>query len=434
MDYGRFVTAEIAVLNQEAVALAADSAVSGQTKIFTSANKIFALSKYHPVAVMVYDSAQFLSVPWETIVKTYREQLGDRAFPTLREHAAHFLGFFDQSNPLFPPDEQLVSNQSLFYAAYRDILGTIDRALEERMADGEELTVDDITAQADAIVGSTHAEWTSFERQPSLPEDHAQRVVDTYSTTEVLDVAFESFPLSQTARQQLAELAGALVTASQPNPTSPFHSGVVIAGYGEKDFFPRLYEFELETIALDRLKYHQAGPAVEISAANQAAVRPFAQSEQVATFMEGIDSNVKQETLNFWAVALPEFVDGMGNELGLDEPARAALVSQMETRANDLVTGFATALTGMQQEAYISPIIRVVAMMPKDELAAMAESLVNLTSFKRKVTEEAETVGGPIDVAVISKGDGLIWIKRKHYFDAEQNQQFFANYYREGKR
>ena len=34
----------------------------------------------------------------------------------------------------------------------------------------------------------------------------------------------------------------------------------------------------------------------------------------------------------------------------------------------------------------------------------MAESLVNLTSFKRRVTMDAETVGGPIDVAVISKG------------------------------
>jgi hypothetical protein len=41
---------------------------------------------------------------------------------------------------------------------------------------------------------------------------------------------------------------------------------------------------------------------------------------------------------------------------------------------------------------------------------------------------EDETVGGPIDVAVISKGDGLIWIKRKHYFSPELNRQFFVNY------
>jgi hypothetical protein len=45
------------------------------------------------------------------------------------------------------------------------------------------------------------------------------------------------------------------------------------------------------------------------------------------------------------------------------------------------------------------------------------------------VTFTTETVGGPIDVAVITKGDGLIWIKRKHYFDKELNHAFFANYF-----
>ena len=60
----------------------------------------------------------------------------------------------------------------------------------------------------------------------------------------------------------------------------------------------------------------------------------------------------------------------------------------------------------------------------------MAESLVNLTSFKRHVSSEAETVGGPTDVAVITKGDGFIWIKRKHYFKADLNAHFFQNYFR----
>jgi len=85
-----------------------------------------------------------------------------------------------------------------------------------------------------------------------------------------------------------------------------------------------------------------------------------------------------------------------------------------------------------RRKNYVDPVTRVVTMLPKNELAAMAEALVNLTSFKRKVTMESETVGGPIDVAVISKGDGFIWIKRKHYFKAELNPRFFPNYYKEG--
>lgn len=68
------MTAEIALLNKEGVALAADSAVTirtpGGIKIIPSVNKIFTLSKYHPVGVMVYGNAQLLEVSWELLVKT----------------------------------------------------------------------------------------------------------------------------------------------------------------------------------------------------------------------------------------------------------------------------------------------------------------------------------------------------------------------------
>ena len=71
------MTAEVIVLNREAVAMAADSAVTVKhpegTKIFTSANKIFALSVDRSIGVMVYGSATLMGLPWETIVKVYRQ-------------------------------------------------------------------------------------------------------------------------------------------------------------------------------------------------------------------------------------------------------------------------------------------------------------------------------------------------------------------------
>ena len=44
---------------------------------------------------------------------------------------------------------------------------------------------------------------------------------------------------------------------------------------------------------------------------------------------------------------------------------------------------------------------------------------------------QSETVGGEVDVAVISKGDGFIWIKRKHYFKPELNPQYLAKYWKD---
>ena len=63
------MTAEIVIMNREAVALASDSAVtsiSGSgSKIFTSANKLFSLSRYNPVGVMIHGNATLMGVPWE---------------------------------------------------------------------------------------------------------------------------------------------------------------------------------------------------------------------------------------------------------------------------------------------------------------------------------------------------------------------------------
>ena len=40
------------------------------------------------------------------------------------------------------------------------------------------------------------------------------------------------------------------------------------------------------------------------------------------------------------------------------------------------------------------------------------------------VTKPSETVGGPVDVAVITKNEGLVWIKRKLFFDPGLNSRY----------
>lgn len=74
------------------------------------------------------------------------------------------------------------------------------------------------------------------------------------------------------------------------------------------------------------------------------------------------------------------------------------------------------------------PIIENVALLPKDDLGTMAEALANLTNFTRRIGLEEETVGDLIDVEIITKADGFVWIKRKHYFEPELNPRIIAQY------
>ena len=86
------MTAIVGVLNKHAVALAADSAVTlrGGKKVMNTATKLFALSKYHPVAIAVYGNAEFIGTPWEIIIKEYREYLGNKHFANVRMYVDNF--------------------------------------------------------------------------------------------------------------------------------------------------------------------------------------------------------------------------------------------------------------------------------------------------------------------------------------------------------
>src|SRR5262245_41501961 len=88
------MTAEVAILNANAVALAADSVVtitSGDNqKTYNSVNKLFALSKRCPVGIMVYGSGALMGIPWEVIIKRYRAQLNNRTFPRLEDYWTDF--------------------------------------------------------------------------------------------------------------------------------------------------------------------------------------------------------------------------------------------------------------------------------------------------------------------------------------------------------
>ena len=204
-------------------------------------------------------------------------------------------------------------------------------------------------------------------------------------------------------------------------------------GLVQMDIFPVLESFSIEGKIDNYLKYKKnEEKCAEINFQDSAAIIPFAQSEMVSAFMTGadpnyhsaIDTDMEQIFISYPQI-LVDNIDCLSNAEKEDLKKHLKEIGQKEFNK------YREKLLEYRTEHYINPVMKVVHGLPKDELAAMAETLISLTSFKRRVSMEEETVGGPIDVAVISKGDGFVWIKRKHYFQRELNQQFFANYYKE---
>ena len=64
-------------------------------------------------------------------------------------------------------------------------------------------------------------------------------------------------------------------------------------------------------------------------------------------------------------------------------------------------------------EKFTRGLVNTVEFFNVEDMVNMAESLISITNLQRHITSSEETVGGPIDVAVITKTDGFKWVKQK---------------------
>jgi len=64
-------------------------------------------------------------------------------------------------------------------------------------------------------------------------------------------------------------------------------SGIVIAGFGEKEHFPAMQVYDIGEIYCDRLKYTlKSSP--KITGKDPAVIEHFAQSDMASTFLDGV--------------------------------------------------------------------------------------------------------------------------------------------------
>ena len=432
------MTAEIAILNRNAVAMAADSAVtlqlSGGQKIYNTVNKLFTLSKYRPAGVMVYGSADFMQIPWETIIKMYRADLYDKKYDSLEDYASDFVNFFERENILFPEELQGESARTYlrlgFYRLQQQINTEVERTIKTIGSIDEEQVRTLVREKAVDFL----AELEKCKDLPGFTQDDVTKcgAKCEKDIRDTIEDVFEKLPV-QECNEQL-QRAGSLILCKRFARRD--YSGLVIAGYGERDVFPMLLAYECECVINNKLRYIETN-RVKIGTTKGtlvASVVPFAQREMVNRFMEGVDPKYRENVEGYVSTLLGQgypnrIAEALAGKISseLQESVRKELVELGGKLAQD----FAQGLEQYRQTQFIDPVIDSVASLPKDELAAMAESLVNLTAFKRRMTSvETDTVALPIDVAVISKGDGFIWIKRKHYFEPPLNPHFFSNYYR----
>lgn len=425
------MTAEIAVLNKSAVALAADSAVTigrGSTaKIYNTVNKIFELSETAPVGVMVYGSMNFMGLPVETIIKQYRKELGSTTFDTIAQYKADLIKYMEKRVPVnsYHEEQNLIALAAdvilpVNVEIRKSILTEITRLGRYLKSKDNKTAQTIIKEKIRAVKAISAFQW--FSRAGK------RRLATTFGP--VLDTCIVAFLTNITPNQYTKRLLVDLcLERIGRKVVSSYSTGIVVAGFGDREVCPSLESFETDGIILGRIK-EVAGRTIDVDRRGpHADAIGFAQDDMIQGFLNGIDPDIQLYAQKMVDNVIDQLMAQIIPVLAPGIPAGSPFPGNVQAVVDNIKNEQKKGFEDYVSKEFKTPILEMIRGMPKKEISELATALIELTSLKRRVTREQETVGGEVDVAVILKAEGFVWIKRKHYFPANLNPRFFSRHY-----
>lgn len=189
------------------------------------------------------------------------------------------------------------------------------------------------------------------------------------------------------------------------------HCGLIFIGFGETEVYPSSHLVLVGSVIADNPRIRIIDTVKINPGVLNSNFLPYAQGDVTTTVLTGVDPSYKNEVKQ----AFTGTFEMASNQIAdiINDPDIAQQIGKaMSTIADEIIQR----LEDYQWTRITGPLSEILAHMGKEDMSELAESLVNITSLKRKFTSSDsadESVGGPVDVAINTKGDGFIWMKRK---------------------
>lgn len=422
------MTAEIAILNRSALALAADSAVTisvaGKNKTYDTAEKLFELSRKQPIALMIYNNVEFVGVPLDVLIRKYRTENKDRPnYKTMKDAADEFLEYLRRfDHDVFEEEKYLLQ---MLHPRLRSVYTRANNHLRNKFNDFVKSEGQTPVPDPQDVLAQFLTEETALEKTRPLPgflkkvtlAQFKKRFAPTVDR--ISGHVFKSIEITEAISTTSHELAYHLMKSSEG---SEILTGLVFGGFAESDMFPTVRYIEIDGVFFDEMKVLSVNEVDIDRKTKRAEVVPFAQKEMVERFVYGLDLDLESDIKDFVAATLDEVLMTT-TDVGQDK-FRDSVKSKLVDRFDKMVDRL--------KETSRQDLLDIVYFMSKKELADIAYALVELTSQKRRFSTDEQTVGGPIDVAIITKNEGLVWIRRKHYFGSDVNQSYYSRVFGRG--
>jgi len=255
------MTAEIAILNKSAVALAADSAVTIGTrtqeeKTYDTADKLFELCRHNPIGIMVYNGLSFAETPLQSLIKQYRSESGH--FCKVEDAAYDFLRYLNSFGSISP---DRVKENSIRAIVFPILVRIQERFQEDFQEKVFKRKPDDPPPDVPALAKTTMDNIIAvYERVYSGRPDAefiGEGPLEISDSNHVLLADLVANQVQFADAEQKARIVAITKLVLQKDILSDGLTGIVIAGFGSEELFPTLISFEIDGMVGDRLKYRK---------------------------------------------------------------------------------------------------------------------------------------------------------------------------------
>lgn len=382
------MTCEVVCLNRFGAAICADSAVSLSLsrKAYNGFQKIIPLGSSLPVAFTIFGDADFLGAPWSLLLEAFGKGMGDNEAPHLETYLSRLIAFLESDHPLVSGEAEAEALKRWCVSGLRPLIRDV------REAHG---TPDTWTDESwGALQAALRIQAAIFDAvSPAADGRTNDRFAKEYSLSErqILDALFPSATPPEETRQAILDY---LLRREKVVSSGDDSTGLIIVGYGRDEYYPRCIHLRIAPKLAGRVRYRR-DKGEDISTSNQSYIGLFAQSEMAEAFLHGM-------TISAWGEAraiLSEVLDENFDEDELPDSSR-----------DEIVKEFGRRLVHFNSSEYTEPLKEAAAVLPVDELASLAQTLVSLAAFRSRLSvTESGSVGGELRVCTITKHQGFRW-------------------------
>ncbi len=413
------MTAVVGILNKHGIAIAADSAITvgnyrNNRKVYNYANKIFMLSKKNPVGIAIYNNATMMGIPWETLIKEYRKHLHRHGYETLSMYKSAFFAWLAEHNYFIEDDGKAHIMNDLLNFAH-----AVKNDLCKKGVQSNQLNAN-FLAYLQNYIDSVIPKQNVIDSIKDIDENKTKLLINSL-VREATKIIFQHLNIDISEAKNRDLLASAYFEFLKHDQFTQF-SGLIFFGFGEEEIFPRILPVNVSIVVDNKIRMiDDKAKAAGISDSMNACIQPFAQTDVIDTILQGVSPRLKSISTDTFKKFIQGFAKDIQSINGLPDEVKNHINLLDLKKLEEIHLQY---FENIIHDNYVRPLMSTVSQLSKEDLAEMAESLVYLTYLKRRFTFAEESVGGPVDVAIVTKGDGFIWIKRKHYFDPELNQHY----------